>query len=152
MICKMGQDDLNSLLFKRLSEFLASWLLRPSAVTTKCPKYAPPMRLGRKTVPISQLQPLPFPILSLLICGLLVQHPEVPIVDQKGSWNQSLTARLWNKLLCPSGPQFLILLLPVHFFSHITVFSTTNNSSKIYPKTQSKDFPGGPVVEILCFH
>lgn len=79
---------LNSLPVQRLAEVVANLSLRPSAVTAKCPKSALPLRPERKTVPTSQPQAVPFPVFILLICGLLAQHPEVPVVDCKGFGNQ----------------------------------------------------------------
>ena len=142
---------LNPLLVQRLFELVASWLLRPSAMTAKS---APPMRCRRKTV--AHLTAATTPILhpQPLRLWAACPAPRSAHLDQKGPWNHHL---LSNHGISWASVHYLFFfflrtLLSACFFSHISIFSNTTSSSKIYPKIQSRDFPGGPVAKTLHFH
>ena len=120
-------------------------------MTAKCSKSAPPMRFRRKTV--AHLTAATTPILhpQPLHLWAACPVPRSAHLDQKGPWNHHL---LSNHGISWASVRHLFFknITLACFFSHITIFSNTTSSSKIYPEIQSRDFPGGPVVKTLHCH
>ena len=102
---------LNPLLVQRLFELVASWLLRPSAMTAKS---APPMRCRRITV--AHLTAATTPILhpQPLRLWAACPAPRSAHLDQKGPWNHHL---LSNHGISWASVHYLFFF----FFKNITL-------------------------------
>lgn len=116
----MGWDEmtLNSLPVQRLFKLVASWFTEALSCDCSVFKVCPSSEAWEENSATTSPFPHPQSLHLRAACPAL----KLPVVDFKGLWNLSPTVRPWNKLLCPSGPQFLIFNLFYFYFTYFSFF------------------------------